>query len=236
MSYRLTIRNLNYVVRDHVLLRDISLVCSADHCTALLGANGAGKTTLLRLCHGLIEPSRGAIRWGEQKPAALGRRIAMVFQKPCLLRRSAQANVDYALRLHGFSSAERRHRIEEVFSRVSLEHRSKHQAQLLSGGEQQRLAIARACALSPHVILMDEPTAKLDMESTAMVEAIILKLKRDGVKIMFTSHNPAQARRLCDDVIFLDRGYLITHTSHEKFFNNTENEMVCDFMRLQSLV
>ncbi len=232
-SYRLTISRLDYVVRDHALLRDISLISPPEACTALLGPNGAGKTTLLRLCHGLIEPTGGNVRWGNAKPDSLGRRIAMVFQKPCLLRRSARANVDYALRLHGFSWGERRQRVSEAFRLVGLEHRAGHQALSLSGGEQQRLAIARACALSPRIILMDEPTSKLDMESTAMVENVIANLKREGVKVMLTSHNLAQVKQLCDDVIFLNRGRLVTYMTCDEFFKHTKDKAICDFIRLQ---
>ncbi len=234
LAHPLTMRDLSYAVRGYVLLDGVSLVSAADVCTALLGANGAGKTTLLRLCHGLVEPSRGEVRWGEAKPGDLGRRIAMVFQKPCLLRRSAHANVDYVLRLHGFAGEEKRRRSDRAFALVGLEHRAERQALSLSGGEQQRLVIARACALDPDVILMDEPTARLDMESTAMVEDVIANLKRERVKVILVSHNLAQVRRLCDEVIFLDRGRLVAHTDSDKFFNNSRDPRVCDFIRLQA--
>ncbi len=234
VSLHLTVADLDYAVRGHTLLRDINFTSDADACTALLGANGAGKTTLLRLCHGLIEPSGGDIRWGDASPRDLGGRIAMVFQRPRLLRRSAYANVDYVLRLHGFSDEERRRCITEAFRLVGLEHRATHQAHLLSGGEQQRLAVARACALSPDVILMDEPTGRLDMESTERVEDAIRSLKRAGTKIIFTSHNLSQVRQLCDDVIFLDRGCLIAHAACEEFFSSTGNKTICDFLRLQA--
>ena len=231
---RLTISNLSYAVRGHVLLDGINFTSAPDACVALVGANGSGKTTLLRLCHGLVEPSGGTVLWGKARPGELGRRIAMVFQKPCLLRRSAYANVNYALRLHGFSREDRQRRIGEVFARVGLEHRAGYQAFSLSGGEQQRLAVARACALSPEVILMDEPTARLDMESTAKVEAVITGLKREGVKIILVSHNFAQVRRLCDEVIFLDQGHLVAHTRCDEFFNTPRDPLICDFIRLHA--
>ncbi len=233
-SLRLTIVNLDYAVRGRSLLRGVNLVSGAGACVALVGANGAGKTTLLRLCHGLVEPTRGDVRWGERKPVELGRRIAMVFQKPCLLRRSVHANVDYALRLHRFSSGERRRRVGEALELVGLGRLGGQQAFSLSGGEQQRLAIARACALSPDVVLLDEPTGNLDLESTAMVEGIIGALKRKNVKVVLASHNLAQVKRLCDEVAFLDRGRLVAHAACGKFFNETENEAVCDFIRLQT--
>ena len=230
----LTVSAVSYAVRGHVLLEDLSFASAPEVCTALLGANGSGKTTLLRLCHGLIEPQAGSVRWGQARPDELGRRIAMVFQKPCLLRRSARANVDYVLRLHGLSRGERRRRGEQLLSLVGLERYAERQALSLSGGEQQRLAVARACALNPEVILMDEPTARLDVESTAMVEDVIAGLKREGVKVILVSHNVPQVRRLCDEVIFLDRGRLIERGSCDEFFNNPRSPTVCDFIRLQT--
>lgn len=232
--FRLTIVNLDYAVRKRPLLHGVNLVSRAGACVALVGANGAGKTTLLRLCHGLVEPTRGDVRWGECKPAELGRRIAMVFQKPCLLRRSVRANVDYALRLHRFSGKERRRRADEALELVGLGGLGGQQAFSLSGGEQQRLAIARACALSPDVVLLDEPTGNLDLESTAVVEGIIGALKRKNIRVVLASHNLAQVKRLCDEVAFLDRGSLVAHAACEKFFSETENEAVCNFIRLQA--
>ncbi len=231
---RLTIVNLGYAVRGRTLLHGVSLVSGAGACVALVGANGSGKTTLLRLCHGLVEPSRGEVRWGEQKPGELGRRIAMVFQKPCLLRRSAYANVDYALRLHRFSGEERRRRVGEALELVGLGRLGGQQAFSLSGGEQQRLAIARACALSPDVVLLDEPTGNLDSESIATVERIIGTLKSKGVKVVLASHNLSQVKRLCDEVVFLDHGRLVAHAAREEFFSATENRAICDFIRLQA--
>ena len=230
----LTMTKLDYVVHGHKLLNNVSLSSVASACTALLGANGAGKTTLLRLCHGLIEPSRGDIRWGNTKPQNLGRCIAMIFQKPCLLRRSARENIDYALRLCRIPREERRQRIHDVFKLVNLGHRAEHKAHLLSGGEQQRLSIARACALNPEIILMDEPTSKLDIESAVMVEDIIHSLEEKSVRVIFTSHNLSQVRRLCDDVIFLDKGSLVIHATSSDFFNQVKDERICDFIRLQS--
>ena len=231
----LTISNLSYAVRGCTLLHDVSLVSEADTCTALLGANGAGKTTLLRLCHGLIEPGSGEVRWGREKPREMGRRIAMVFQKPCLLRRSARENMEYVLRTHRFSRAERQRRADRALARVGLEYCAERQARLLSGGEQQRLAIARACVLDPDIILLDEPTAKLDMESIVMVERVIAGLKESGVKVILGSHNFSQVRKLCDEVIFLDKGRLVAHTTCADFFSDKgSDKRICEFVRLQA--
>ena len=231
----LTISNAGYSVRGCTLLRDVSFVSAANTCTALLGANGAGKTTLLRLCHGLIEPDSGEVRWGREKPRGMGRRIAMVFQRPCLLRRSARENIEYVLRTHRFSRAERRRRVDRAFAQVGLEYCIDRQARLLSGGEQQRLAIARACALDPDIILLDEPTAKLDIESIVMVGEVIAGLKESGVKVILGSHNFSQVRKLCDEVVFLDKGRLVAHASCNDFFSDKgSDERVCEFIRLQA--
>ena len=231
---RLRLRDLGYRVQRHTLIDGVSLSSPADCCTALLGANGAGKSTFLRLCHGLLTPTSGEVHWGTRTPRAAARWITMVFQRPCLLGRSAYANVDYALRLHGIRGAERGRRVTTALQLINLTHRAHHQAQSLSGGEQRRLALARAWVLQPEVILMDEPTAGLDVVSSQAVEEIITNLSRQGIKIIIASHNLAQVRRLCDEVIFLDQGRVVQQCGTREFFENPTEKSVCEFINSQA--
>lgn len=231
---RLEIEHLVYRAGGRTLMDDISLVSDSAHCTALLGANGAGKSLLLRLCHGLLEPAAGRIRWDARPPRALGAAITMVFQKPVLLRRSARANVEHALYLQGVARTARRARAAAALELAGLEDCMERQAAVLSGGQQQRLAIARAWALKPAVILMDEPTSKLDVRSAARVEQTIAELRREGIKIILTSHNLAQVRRLCGEVVFLHEGRLVQQDAMDDFFARPANDIICEFIEAQT--
>ncbi|MDF1606834.1 ATP-binding cassette domain-containing protein [Hoeflea sp. YIM 152468] len=193
--------------------------------TIIMGPNGAGKSLLLRLIHGLIAPTRGWISWGEVACGEATRSTqAMVFQKPVLLRRSAAANLDFVLRRRAGTKVGRRARRDELLARVGLSDRADQPARLLSGGEQQRLALARALATRPKVLLLDEPTASLDPASVQMIEQIVLATSAEATKIIFVTHDVGQARRLADDVAFLHHGQLVEHRPAAEFFANPSSD------------
>ena len=200
------------------LIHDLTLTLHAGTRTVVLGANGAGKSLLLRLCHGLLRPTAGRVRWARDDPARLRRQQAFVFQRPVLLRRSASANVAYALAIAGVPRAERRERVQAALEQVGLAHLADRPARVLSGGEQQRLALARAWALGPKVLFLDEPTANLDPAATRAIEAVIAAMHEDGVKIVMTTHDLGQARRHADEIVFLHKGRLIEHADAARFF------------------
>jgi tungstate transport system ATP-binding protein len=197
--------------------------------TIILGPNGAGKSVLMRLCHGLLEPTSGSIAW---RGASSGKqRQAMVFQRPVMLRRSALSNVIYGLKLAGLTRTERELRAGDVLEVVGLAQVAGRPARVLSGGEQQRLALARAWALNPEVLFLDEPTANLDPGATRDVEAIIGQIRASGTKIVMTTHNLGQARRLGDEILFLNQGRLIEQAPVERFFNRPESAEAETFIR-----
>jgi len=229
----LQLNQLSYHRGDKPLINNINLHSASQHCTALLGENGAGKTLLLYLCHGLLKPSCGEVLWNAHPPHAWRGAITMVFQKPLLLRRTAYKNIDHALFLQGLPRAKRTTRIMTALEQVGMtEYRECH-AHLLSGGQQQRLAIARAWALQPSVVLMDEPTSDLDINSAATVENIIKDMQRSGIKIIITTHNLAQVKRLCDEVIFMNRGRLLSHSNKDDFFKGATEKPICTFIQSQ---
>lgn len=211
----LTLEALRYEAGDRALIRDVSLRIEAGRRTLILGPNGAGKSVLMRLMHGLIEPTAGRILWngGSGTPVQ-----AMVFQRPVMLRRSVLDNVTYALYLAGVPAAERRTRALDVLERVGLSALADRPARVLSGGEQQRVALARAWALRPRVLFLDEPTASLDPGAAAEVERLIRVIADDGCSIVMVTHHLGQARRLADDIVFVDSGRITEHTPVADFF------------------
>ena len=214
----LVLERVSFEAGGQRLIDDLSLTLVAGTRTVVLGPNGAGKSLLLRLCHGLIRPTAGSIRWACDDPARLRRQQAFVFQRPVLLRRSAAANVAYALAVAGVPRAERRRRVDAALEQVGLAQLADRPARVLSGGEQQRLALARAWALEPKVLFLDEPTANLDPAATRAIEAVIAAMGADGVKIVMTTHDLGQARRHADEIVFLHKGRLIEHADAARFF------------------
>lgn len=212
----LRLEGAGYAVGGKPLLSDITLTVEAGRRLVVMGANGAGKSLFLRLCHGLIEPTSGRRIWasGEARAAAQ----AMVFQRPVLLRRSVAANLDYPLALMGLDRAARRTTVAETLDRFGLAPLADRPARLLSGGEQQRLALARAWSMRPQVLFLDEPSSALDPSATRIIEEMIETFSDEGITIVLTTHNLGQARRLAQDVVFLHRGRLIEQARAETFF------------------
>jgi tungstate transport system ATP-binding protein len=227
----LAVDNVSFAVRGTTLIDGISFALDQGKRTVIMGPNGAGKSLTLRLCHGLIAPSAGRVLW--QGPAAAGakRRHAMVFQRPVLLRRSARANIAHALSLAGLGHGERRARARLALERFGLAAIAERSARVLSGGEQQRLAMARAWALAPQVLFLDEPTASLDPGATRTIEETIGLFHADGVKIVMTTHDLGQARRIADEVIFLHRGRVLEHAPAAEFFEQPRTAEARAFVR-----
>ncbi|MGK9283483.1 ATP-binding cassette domain-containing protein [Sinorhizobium meliloti] len=212
------------------ILDRISLTIGLGAPTFVLGPNGAGKTSLLRLCMGLLGPSRGVVSWGGRIDAGPERR-AILFQKPVMLRRSVAANVAYGLAHAGCPRGLRAQRTAELLDSVDLSALASRPARRLSGGEQQRLALARALARQPEILLLDEPTASLDPAATRFVEEIILATAHSGTKIIMASHDLGQVRRLAGDVVFLAHGRLFEHANARNFFDRPATPQAAAFIR-----
>jgi len=197
-----TVRNLRLDLGGAPVLQDLNLDLGPAGCTMIMGPNGAGKSLLLKLLHGLMPPTRGTIDWAGTPVVDATKRQALVFQKPVLLRRSVVANVDFVLKARGKDRTER----DALLDHVGLSHKAKQPARLLSGGEAQRLALARALASEPEVLFLDEPTASLDPASVLAIEGIVSAAKARGARVIFVTHDTGQARRMADDVVFLHDG------------------------------
>jgi tungstate transport system ATP-binding protein len=205
------------------LLREVSLTIGPGPPCMLIGPNGAGKTTLLRAAMGLVPVSAGRISWGG-KPVPARTGCAIVFQKPAMFRRSVLGNVLFALDVAGVPARQRGRQAAELLERVGLAGLAQQPARRLSGGEQQRLALARALARRPDVLFLDEPTASLDPQATDAIESIIRSLCAAGMKIVMSTHDLAEARRLAGEIVLLDRGAVVESGPAGPFFASPRSE------------
>lgn len=231
----LQVRNLTFATDNTEILKGIDLDLATDHLTVLMGPNGAGKSVLLRLLHGLLEPTSGDVRWsGQPLTKAIRKEQALVFQKPVLLRRSVSANLNFALGLRRIP--DRAIRLKEALADLGLESLARRPARVLSGGEQQRLALARALILKPKVLMLDEPTANLDPASTLLIEQAISKVRLSGVKVIMITHAPHQARRLAEEVVFIHAGRITEHKPAKAFFDRPESEAARAYLAGEILI
>ena len=213
----LEISSLSYYAGGEKLLDDIDLTIDSVGISVIMGPNGAGKSLLLRLVHGLLTPGGGEVRWQRKAmDTALRRRQALVFQKPVLLRRSVAANLDFVLKPRGGRYRERR---DQLLRQAGLYALRDRPARLLSGGEQQKLALARALATEPAALLLDEPSASIDAASTLEIEDQLHQARKRGIKIILVTHDIGQAHRLADDVAFMHNGRVLEYSAAAVFFD-----------------
>ncbi len=214
----LSLHEVSFAAAGRPIIERATLEIGVGPNTIILGANGAGKSVLMRLMHGLLAPTGGTVTWNLGDVAGVRRRQAMVFQRPVMLRRSALANVLYALELAAYPATERMPLAREALGEVGLQHLAERPARVLSFGEQQRLALARAWALHPEVLFLDEPTASLDPSATREIETVIKAFDAAGTKIVMATHSLGQAQRLGDEVIYLHQGRVLERAPVDEFF------------------
>jgi tungstate transport system ATP-binding protein len=217
------------------ILNDVSLTFLGGAPTVLIGPNGSGKTTLLKAAMGLLPLARGRITWAGQEVSAPARR-AIMFQHPAMLRRSAAGNIRYALSAAGAVRAELERRTDELLTLVGLESLGARPARRLSGGEQQRLSLARALARDPAVLFLDEPTASLDPAATKAIEDVVRSISARSIKVIMATHDLGEARRLAGEVVLLHRGAVIESGSAERFFAAPATEEAKRFLAGELLI
>jgi tungstate transport system ATP-binding protein len=231
----IVLEDVSFSAGGVTILDRISLALVAGSPTVLIGPNGAGKTTLLRLIMGLIAPTRGRVSWGGREQAGSTHR-AIVFQRPTMLRRSAAGNIRYALAAAGVPRARRAAHALELGALVGLTGLDRRPARRLSGGEQQRLALARALAKEPQILLLDEPTASLDPAATKAIEDVIRKVAASGIKVVMSTHDLGEAKRLAGEILLVHRGRVIESGPADAFFSAPKTEEARRFTAGELLV
>jgi tungstate transport system ATP-binding protein len=219
-------------------LVDVSLQVRRNKILVVLGPNGAGKTTLLKLMAGLLSPNSGRILYkGNPVNAGLSRqlrrKVTMVFQRATVFNTTVYENVAYGLKIRGLPKAEVEERVLDALEKVGIRNLRDRKARSLSGGEQQKLSLARAIALKPEVLLLDEPTVNLDSSSASAVEAFISRIKRETTLVIST-HNLFQARRLADRLAILSRGRLLEEGEAQRVFSGSTHPEAARFLSGES--
>jgi len=222
------IKDLSLILDERKILSSLNLSINSDDVTVIMGPNGAGKSIFLKILNGILTPTSGCITWNNKKQFSDTLNTqAFVFQKPILLRRSVIANLDYMDSVLGYKKKISKDRLLEI---VQLKKQKSQPARMLSLGEQQRLSLIRSLMLRPNLLLLDEPTANLDPASTKIIEDIILNLKMMGIKIIFVTHNILQAKRIADEIIFLNEGKMVEHLNKQEFFSNSKSIEVQNYL------
>ncbi|TRD23007.1 ATP-binding cassette domain-containing protein [Palleronia caenipelagi] len=216
--------------RGKRLVGPVDLTLNSPGATVVIGPNGAGKTTLLRLMHGTERLAGGEISWARPL-AEVRHEIAFVFQTPVVLRRSVLDNIAYPLRLRGQSRKNARAEALDWAGRVGLGGMPDRQATVLSGGERQKLALARALITRPEVLFLDEPTAALDGRSTREIETILTEASIAGTRLILSTHDMGQARRLATEVVFLLHGRVHETAAALAFFDAPGTPEAAAFLR-----
>lgn len=214
MSLAVLLEGVTRTYGGETVLGPFTHTFEAGTTTVVMGPNGSGKSTLLRICALLEQPAAGSIRYYDRDEEAgqdltLRRRITLVFPKTVVFRGSVFDNIAYGLRIRGTSPAELIRQVEGALVSVGLAHKIRQDARTLSSGETQRLGIARALALEPELLLLDEPTASVDEEHTAFIEDLIIGFGRQAhTTIIMTTHDRHQAGKLDGRILFMKRGVL----------------------------
>jgi len=231
----LILEDVSLLAREVTILDHVSLTFAAGAPTMLVGPNGSGKSSLIRVAMGLSSPSSGRVTYGGRAGVAPTRR-AIVFQRPVMLRRSASGNLRYALAAAGMKRARRDAAAQDLLDRVGLGSLRDRPARRMSGGEQQRLAIARALAKEPEILFLDEPTASLDPAATKATEDIISGIAARGIKIVMATHDLGEARRLGGEIVLMNRGRVVEVADAQTFFTAPKTDAARRFAAGELLV
>jgi tungstate transport system ATP-binding protein len=232
MSVNLQIVDLQKNYRNVEALKSVSLELQGNKIIVLLGVNGAGKTTLMRILSGLENADSGQIHFNNQNTdgKALRQVSTLVFQKTAMFTMNVYDNLAFGLKIRKVPREEIAKRVPEALQAVRLSGFENRRAKKLSGGEQQRIALARAFLLESHVLLLDEPTANLDPNSAIIIEKAIVSKKSSQRIIVMATHNLNQARRMADEIVHIHNGEVVEVAETENFFETPKSEITRKFI------
>ncbi|MFX0092484.1 MAG: phosphate ABC transporter ATP-binding protein [Candidatus Hodarchaeota archaeon] len=236
----LCLENVTYVIGSKKILDDISVKIESKGITGIIGPSGSGKSTFLRLLNKLITPTRGTLlfqgkNYNSFPPRVLRKQIGLVQQRPYLFSGSVMNNLEYGPKIWGINYSENDY--VELLRDVAL---SKdfldRDVESLSGGEQQRVSLARSKSNQPSILLLDEPTSSLDVVSSEIIEETIKNLSQQGIKIIIVTHSLSQTKNLTDQLLFLKAGRLIEKTDTESFFRKNSEEEIKTFFKKKEVL
>ena len=227
--FPLRVTDVKINIKSKRLIGPINLEIEQNGISILLGANGSGKTTLLEALHGLRKLSAGKVEWNISNSQAAAEQ-AFVFQSPIMLRRTVAENLAFPLKVRRFSKLTTTTEVMMWAKKIGLEDKIKQQAMLLSGGEMQAIAVARALITKPKMLFLDEPTASLDGATKKAIEDILISASSNGTKILMSTHDLGQLKRLARDIIFLHNGIVEAHCSKEEFLTKPASKAAKQFL------
>ena len=225
--FPLTLQQVLVRRRGKVVIGPTDLVLRPAGPTIIIGPNGSGKTTLLRVMHGIERVTDGAVKWQHDDPS----QHAFVFQSPIVLRRSVTENLAYPLRLIKTPKPEIAKAVDYWLDRIGLSENRNGPATRLSGGERQKLAIARALIRKPQVLFLDEPCANLDGHTTREIETLLQETTAGGTRLVMSTHDMGQARRLARDLVFMLHGKVHDGGDAEAVFTRPKTKELAAFLR-----
>ena len=215
--FPLSVSDIQINIKSKRLIGPINLQIEQNGISILLGANGSGKTTLLEALHGLRKLSAGKVEWAISHTLA-AKEQTFVFQSPIMLRRTVSENLAFPLKVRQISKSIANAEVMMWAKKIGLENKMKQQAVLLSGGEMQAIAVARALITKPKMLFLDEPSASLDGKTTVEIENLLKSCTKNGTTIMMSTHDIGQAKRLAKNILFLNKGILESNQLTETFF------------------
>ena len=201
-----SIKNLKKLYSDKLVLDIDNLTMEKGKITGIIGPNGSGKSTLLNIVAGLDREFSGIVKYDQKSiNKEIYKEMTLVTQKPYLFRREVYENIEYPLRIRGVKKGEIKRRVKDIIERFEIEELKDKKAHLLSGGESQKVSLARALVFEPRLLLLDEPTSNIDPESIKIMEREILKYNRETKgTVLIVTHNIEQSKRLCDNIVYLE--------------------------------
>jgi tungstate transport system ATP-binding protein len=227
--FPMTACDLSVKVRQKHIIGPINLTISEGGITVLMGPNGAGKTTLLKALHGIIRLANGQVTFATAAKTAQEQQ-SFVFQSPIMLRRSVLENLVYPLMINGQDEQSAMETARTWATKIGLSAQMDRPAPFLSGGEKQKIALARALITSPKLLFLDEPTASLDGAATIEIEALLNEAQSTGTTIIMSTHNIGQARRMANSVLFMKDGQIDAHSTANAFFDTPPTEAAQKFI------